>query len=126
LFDKELPQRNGERSAQFLKVFNTIKPSSLFVNHYYASIPYRIEENCRLGNAILYYSQQVPSRPLLYRSVGTGDSSMARWVAEFAEGSVEALCCSPNEMSVFNFAINEDPPTPPSSMGLSTVRQTKW
>ncbi|OGE56378.1 hypothetical protein PENARI_c003G12220 [Penicillium arizonense] len=120
LFDKALLEQNGERFAQFLEVFNTIKQSSLFVNHYYASIPYRIEENCRLGNAVIHYSQQVPSRPLLYRSVGTGDSSMARSVAEFSEGSVEALCCSPNEMSALNFAINGDPPTPPSSMGLST------
>ncbi|KAJ6076018.1 hypothetical protein N7499_007999 [Penicillium canescens] len=110
LFDKALLEQNGERFAQFLEVFNTIKQSSLFVNQYYASIPYRIEENCRLGNAIIHYSQQLPSRPLLYRSVGTGDSSMARSVAEFAEGSVEVLCCSPNEMSALNFAINGDPP----------------
>jgi hypothetical protein len=80
------------------------------VNHYYGSIPYRLEENYRLGNAIIEYSQRISNRPLLYRSIGTGDSSMARAIAQFSEGSVEALCCSPNEMSAQNFAINGKPP----------------
>lgn len=79
-----------------------------FRHHYNASIPYRIDEDCRLGLAILQYSKLM-SRSVLYRSLGTSDSSMARAVAEFAEGRVEALCCSPNTVDKRNFVAYGDP-----------------
>ncbi|KAJ5742169.1 hypothetical protein N7533_011578 [Penicillium manginii] len=110
LFDRALLEKHGDYFGRFAEVFEYIKRSSLFANHYYGSIPYRLEENYRLGNAIIEYSQRISNRPLLYRSIGTGDSSMARAIAQFSEGSVEALCCSPNDMSAQNFAINGKPP----------------
>lgn len=99
--DRRLLKHDDEVLDQFIQLFE--RRLGPFMHHYHASIPYRMEEHCRQGRAILQYSQLF-SRPLLYRVVGCSDSSMARTVAEFADGQVEVLTCSPNAADKRNFA----------------------
>ncbi|KAF4769405.1 hypothetical protein N7455_008868 [Penicillium solitum] len=80
-----------------------------FDPHYHASIPYRVEEACRLGRAILLYSQSIP-RPLHLYSIGSAEGTMARTVAELGQGRVESLACSPNVENYESFILHGDPP----------------
>lgn len=67
-----------------------------FDQHYHASIPYRLEEECRMGHALLRYSQTIPNEMFLY-SLGTAEGTMARVISELSGGKVQSLACSPNE-----------------------------
>ncbi len=67
-----------------------------FDQHYHASIPYRLEEECRMGHALLRYSQTIPDEVLFY-SLGTAEGTMARVVSELSGGKIQSLACSPNE-----------------------------
>ncbi|WP_064710647.1 class I SAM-dependent methyltransferase [Rhizobium bangladeshense] len=80
-----------------------------FDQHYHASIPYRLEEECRLGHAILRYAEDMPGTLNLY-SLGTAEGTMARTISELAEGRVESLSCSPNVENHHSFMAYGDPP----------------
>ncbi|ENN85574.1 hypothetical protein RHSP_06644 [Rhizobium freirei PRF 81] len=80
-----------------------------FDQHYHASIPYRLEEECRLGHAILRYARDMPG-PLNLYSLGTAEGTMARTISELAEGRVESLSCSPNVENHRSFMAYGDPP----------------
>lgn len=80
-----------------------------FDQHYLASIPYRLEEECRLGTAILRYALNMPEPINLY-SLGTAEGTMARTVSELAEGRIESLSCSPNVENLRSFMAYGDPP----------------
>ncbi|ANM08354.1 hypothetical protein AMC78_PD00850 (plasmid) [Rhizobium phaseoli] len=80
-----------------------------FDQHYHASIPYRLEEECRLGHAILRYCEGL-SGPLKLYSLGTAEGTMARTISELAEGRVESLSCSPNVENYRSFMAYGDPP----------------
>ncbi len=73
-----------------------------FDQHYHASIPYRLEEECRIGYAILRYARDM-SRPINLYSLGTAEGTMARTISELAEGHVESLSCSPNVENLRSF-----------------------
>ncbi|MBB2819257.1 UNVERIFIED_ORG: hypothetical protein GGD59_002508 [Rhizobium esperanzae] len=80
-----------------------------FDQHYHASIPYRLEEECRLGHAILRYCEGL-SGPLKLYSLGTAEGTMARTISELADGRVESLSCSPNVENYRSFMAYGDPP----------------
>lgn len=80
-----------------------------FDQHYHSSIPYRLEEECRLGHAILQYSQGMSEQLHLY-SLGTAEGTMARTISELADGRVESLSCSPNIENQRSFLAYGDPP----------------
>lgn len=80
-----------------------------FDQHYHSSIPYRLEEECRLGRAILQYSHGVPETMNLY-SLGTAEGTMARSISELADGHIESLSCSPNIENLRSFLAYGDPP----------------
>ncbi|AYD04886.1 class I SAM-dependent methyltransferase [Neorhizobium sp. NCHU2750] len=67
-----------------------------FDQHYHASIPYRLEEECRMAHALLRYSQ-MRSGDLQFYSLGTAEGTMARVVSEMSGGKIQSLACSPNE-----------------------------
>jgi SAM-dependent methyltransferase len=66
-----------------------------FDQHYLCSIPYRFEEECRLGCAILRYAQ-VERNQLAFYSLGTAEGTMARTISELGGGCLSSLSCSPN------------------------------
>lgn len=66
-----------------------------FDQHYLSSIPYRFEEECRIGSAILKYARSRRTGLALY-SLGTAEGTMARTICELGQGKIESLSCSPN------------------------------
>jgi hypothetical protein len=80
-----------------------------FDQHYHSSIPYRLEEECRLGHAILRYSSS-RSEPLSLYTLGTAEGTMARTIAELADGHVQTLSCSPNVENYRSFLAYGEPP----------------
>ena len=70
----------------------------IFDQHYYASIPYRLEEECRLGAAVLSFALQNWARammPTTIYTLGTGTGCLARSLAALGGGRIKTLCCSP-------------------------------
>jgi hypothetical protein len=67
-----------------------------FDQHYHGSIPYRLEEECRMAHALLRYAQLGFSDVSLY-SLGTAEGTMARTLSELSRGKIQSLSCSPNE-----------------------------
>lgn len=71
--------------------------SGTFDHHYYASIPYRLEEQCRLGAAVFSYALRVwaqTATPAAIYTLGTGTGCLARTLALLGDGRIKSLCCS--------------------------------
>lgn len=69
-----------------------------FDSHYVASIPYRYEEACRMGAAILPFALRTWARngsPTTIYTLGTGTGRMSRALATLGDGRIKTLCCSP-------------------------------
>lgn len=80
-----------------------------FDQHYHSSIPYRLEEECRMAHAVLKYALQ-RSVPLTLYSLGTAEGTMARTLSELAGGHIETLSCSPNPENHECFLAYGEPP----------------
>ncbi|MDL2408651.1 class I SAM-dependent methyltransferase [Rhizobium calliandrae] len=77
-----------------------------FDSHYFASIPYRLEEELRLGaalysSAILTWARE--GRPATFYSLGAGTGCLARTLAKLGAGRIKTLCCSPTEGNRISF-----------------------
>ncbi|NLR97325.1 class I SAM-dependent methyltransferase [Rhizobium sp. P38BS-XIX] len=71
-----------------------------FDSHYFASIPYRLEEECRLGAAILTFAEKTWARlgrPATVYTLGAGAGTLARALAKLGDGRVKTLNCSPTD-----------------------------
>lgn len=80
-----------------------------FDNHYFASIPYRLEEETRLGAAILSFALRIWARsaaPTTIYTLGTGTGCLARTLAALGNGRIETLCCSPTAANRMSFETN--------------------
>ena len=69
-----------------------------FDSHYHASIPYRLEETCRLGATILSFCLRAWARtaqPSTLYTLGAGTGCMSRSVAALGDGRIKTLACSP-------------------------------
>ena len=80
-----------------------------FDSHYFASIPYRLEEECRLGAALLSFALRTWARnasPTTIYTLGTGTGCLARTLATLGDGRIEALCCSPTAANRASFFAN--------------------
>ena len=80
-----------------------------FDQHYHGSIPYRLEEECRMAHAILRYGQLSTSNVSLY-SLGTAEGTMARTLSEMSRGKIQSLSCSPNVENYKCFMAFGEPP----------------
>jgi hypothetical protein len=80
-----------------------------FDQHYHGSIPYRLEEECRMAFAVLKYARD-RSAPVSLYSLGTAEGTMAITLSEFSEGQIFSLSCSPNEENYKCFKAYGDPP----------------
>lgn len=80
-----------------------------FDQHYHGSIPYRLEEECRMAHAVLKYARQ-RTAPLALYSLGTAEGTMARTLSELASGHIETLSCSPNPENQECFLAYGKPP----------------
>ncbi|WP_429819940.1 class I SAM-dependent methyltransferase [Ensifer sp. B1-9] len=80
-----------------------------FDSHYFASIPFRLEEECRLGAALLSFALRTWARsalPTTIYTLGTGTGCLARSLAVLGDGRIEALCCSPTAANRASFFAN--------------------
>lgn len=69
-----------------------------FDKHYFASIPFRLEEECRIGPSILTLALRSWARariPAKIYTLGAGTGCLARTLATLGGGRIETLCCSP-------------------------------
>ncbi|WP_245468443.1 class I SAM-dependent methyltransferase [Mesorhizobium sp. M1E.F.Ca.ET.063.01.1.1] len=80
-----------------------------FDRHYHGSIPYRLEEECRMAYAVLKYARH-RSEPLSLYSLGTAEGTMARTLSELSEGQIRSLSCSPNAENYKCFMAYGEPP----------------
>lgn len=82
-----------------------------FDRHYYASIPYRLEEDCRLGSALLRYAdtQQFTACPLMIWALGAAEGTTFRTVSELANGQIKTLCTSPTKENQRSFHAHGTP-----------------
>jgi hypothetical protein len=80
-----------------------------FDQHYLSSIPYRFEEECRIGCAMLKYARRGDGVLRIY-SLGTAEGTMARTISELGGGKIETLSCSPNVENQRNFYAFGVPP----------------
>ena len=76
-----------------------------FDHHYFSSIPYRLEEEARLGDAMSRYAMTMPNAfvPANFYVLGAAEGTLARTLAETARGRIRALSCSPNKENEDNF-----------------------
>ena len=79
-----------------------------FDQHYHGSIPYRLEEECRMAYAVLKYAR-LRSTPLSLYSLGTAEGTMARTLSEFSGGQILSLSCSPNPENYKSFMAYGEP-----------------
>ncbi|GLU27578.1 class I SAM-dependent methyltransferase [Brucella sp. NBRC 12950] len=80
-----------------------------FDSHYFASIPFRVEEECRLGSAILAYALEAWARTRRGATVytlGAGEGTFARTLAKLGDGRLNTLCCSPTAGNRESFYAN--------------------
>lgn len=69
-----------------------------FDSHYHASIPYRLEETCRVGATVLAFCLRAWAKSAQASTVytlGAGTGCMARSVAAPGDGRIKTLACSP-------------------------------
>ncbi|MGM4985939.1 class I SAM-dependent methyltransferase [Rhizobium sp. OK494] len=77
-----------------------------FDSHYFASIPYRLEEECRLGAAIFSFAQKTwarHGRPATIYTLGAGAGTLARTLAKLGDGRLRTLNCSPTDGNRISF-----------------------
>ncbi|KUM24135.1 hypothetical protein AU467_06820 [Mesorhizobium loti] len=80
-----------------------------FDQHYHGSIPYRLEEECRMAYAVLKYARY-HEVPLSLYSLGTAEGTMARTLSELSGGKIRSLSCSPNAENYKCFVAYGEPP----------------
>lgn len=73
----------------------------VFDNHFFSSIPYILEEECRLGARILEYLLKRGSGYLY--TLGTAEATMARTIGELGMGKIKTFSCTPTSANMISF-----------------------
>lgn len=83
--------------------------AGIFNEHFVASLPYVLEEQCRLGAALLAHAEWVSRRDdgacRIY-TLGDGPGVTARALSDHARGKIRTLTCSPNVENLHTFEQN--------------------
>ena len=70
-----------------------------FNQHFVASLPYVLEEQCRFGAGVVAYSRclmEKVNRPMDVYTLGDAAGVTARTLTEITSGHIRTLTCSPN------------------------------
>lgn len=99
--NKDFINRNP-KIKEFYSIHKHI--GGIFDSHFFASIPYILEEECRLGSALLNFSSLQNDVFNIY-TIGTAEATMARTLGRMGKGKIKTLSCSPNieNQKGFNF-----------------------
>jgi tRNA (cmo5U34)-methyltransferase len=77
-----------------------------FDSHYFASIPYRLEEECRLGSTIFDFGLRTwarAGRSTTVYTLGAGAGTLSRTLAKLGDGRFKTLTCSPTPANRISF-----------------------
>ena len=77
-----------------------------FTKHFCASVPYALEERCRMGLAIFKFAQYLRENSndyFTYYETSSTDGTDARTMAEYSGGLIRTLTDSPNRANKRNF-----------------------
>jgi hypothetical protein len=75
-----------------------------FDSHFFASIPYILEEELRLGSTIVNYCNiKGKNKELKLYTMGTAEATMARSIGLLGNGRIKTLSCSPNKENKISF-----------------------
>lgn len=88
---------NDKRCLEYSVIRN--RYAGAFNAHFVASLPYALEEQCRMGAALLEYCLRKRGPDQTYASVytlGDGSGVLARTLANMSRGKIRTLNCSPN------------------------------
>ncbi|WP_085044297.1 class I SAM-dependent methyltransferase [Ensifer aridi] len=82
-----------------------------FDPHYFGSIPYRLEEAVRHGDAFLRYGGAIANdaRPARLYVLGDAEGTLARTLAQLGNGKIQTLSCSPNKENEESFFLHGRP-----------------
>lgn len=87
---------------KFEKVHSTIWGN--FDTHFFASIPFILEEELRLGSTILnYWTLKKQNKEFRIYTMGTAEATMARTIGLLGNGNIKTLSCSPNKENKDSF-----------------------
>ncbi|WP_301722058.1 hypothetical protein [Citrobacter werkmanii] len=86
-----------------------LRNSGAFVKHYFASIPYSLEEECRLGTSVLNIAKRYPA-PLNVYCLGMAEGAMARTISQLSNGKINTLTTSPTAANEKTFYENGTSP----------------
>lgn len=93
----------------FHKVHEEIRIDSNFNKHYFASIPYILEEYCRLGTALVIYGinkSHEQNRNTNIYTLGTTEATLARTIGKLANGAIKTFSDSPTKENKESFFSN--------------------
>mgnify|MGYP001188889696 CR=1 FL=1 len=93
---------NDEETVRFHAYLS--KHKGFFLNHYFSSIPYSFEEECRLGKTIVKYLENI-NNPTVY-CLGMAEGSMARAISDISLGRIKTLTSSPTKENEKTFYEN--------------------
>jgi len=75
-----------------------------FDSHFFASIPYVLEEELRLGSTILeYWKKKGTDKEFNLYTMGTAEATMARSIGLLGNGKIKTLSCNPNKENKISF-----------------------
>lgn len=92
--------KNDKEMLEFYKRHLNLQGN--FDKHFYSSIPYILEEECRVGTAILKYMKSKNDTQYLY-VLGAAEGTLARTVGEMGHGKILTLSCSPTKANQKSF-----------------------
>lgn len=81
---------------------NHRKLQGQFDKHFYSSIPFILEEECRVGSALKDYLEKRNGTQYLY-VLGAAEGTMARTIGNLSNGKIKTLSCSPTKANQDNF-----------------------
>ncbi|TIX60395.1 MAG: class I SAM-dependent methyltransferase [Mesorhizobium sp.] len=82
-----------------------------FDPHYFGSIPYRLEEAVRVGDALLRYGFAIGDgeNPARFYALGDAEGTLARTLGQLGNGKIQTLSCSPNKENEESFFLHGQP-----------------
>ncbi|HDX8709345.1 TPA: hypothetical protein RQO21_001744 [Klebsiella michiganensis] len=92
-----------QKQCQFSK--QLLLNSGPFVKHYFSSIPYSLEEECRLGTTIINFAEAYRP-PFTVYCLGMAEGAMARTITQLSNGHVTTLTTSPTASNEASFYSN--------------------
>ena len=106
--DEVLPEfQLFDTDADILQFYRTYRIySGKFNLHFLTSIPYILEEECRLGSALLRYllkQNRLKKRTVTLQTIGNAEGVIARTITKLGNGRISTLTNSPTPANMHEF-----------------------